>query len=178
MQNPQADMPSRPPQQQTRSNGQDRETFRENVREVLNERVVDNHIEDVAPMDAVVQVALPTVAAVSVTSGIDYEDTQPELPLIREPYERPPVMEAARFVATPEPAAYQPAASSESVPVAERAAVVEQSRDAPQPAFPNVADAPRPQGRLLPWEPQAAPIEKESTEKVAQDASDDRDAQG
>ncbi|MCI0516218.1 MAG: hypothetical protein L0Y45_00130, partial [Woeseiaceae bacterium] len=182
MQNPQADMPSRPPaQQQARSNGQDRETFRE----TLSESAVDDRVEDAAPVSAAVNVVVPTIATVSATSAIDYEDTQPELPLIREPYERPPVVEAARFVATPKPAAYQPAASSESVPVAQRAPDVEKTTDAPQPAFSNVAAEPRPQGRLLPWEPQAAPVEpqaapveKASPEKVTQEASDDRDAPG
>jgi ribonuclease E len=180
LQNPQADAPSRPqPQEQTRSNGQDRETFRENLREPVSESVSDERIDDARPVSDAVKVVVPTIAAVSVTSAIDYEDTQPELPIIREPYERPPVIESARFVATPEPASYQPTPPTEMVPAAERPTVVDRTPDAPLPLpTSSIAAEPRPQGRLLPWEPPAVAVEKTSADPVPQEAPDDRDAPG
>ena len=121
-------------------------------------------------------VAAPAIAAVSVTSAIDYEDTQPELPLIREPYERPPVVEAARFVATPEPVAYEPARPAEVDHAAEQVPVVRVKPESPATGAGVIAEA-RPQGRLLPWEPPAAPVEKATPpDPVVPETPDDRDA--
>ncbi len=181
MQNPPADMPSKPfAQQQTRTNGQDRENLRESSREPARESFSDSipgeRNEDSVPVSVASKVAAPAIAAVTVTSAIDYEDTQPELPLIREPYERPPVDEAVRYVATPEPAPYEPAAPTEVAPAAEQVPAVKAELESPAPSAGVVAE-PRPQGRLLPWEPPVAPVEKASAEDpVAQEAPDDRDA--
>ena len=176
-QNPQADMQPKPfAQQQARTNGQDGESARESAREIINDSNPGERIEDSMPVREALNVAAPAIAAVSVTSAIDYEDTQPELPLIREPYERPPVVEAARFVATPEPVAYEPARPAEVDHAAEQVPVVKVKPESPATGAGVIAEA-RPQGRLLPWEPPAAPVEKATPpDPVAPETPDDRDA--
>ena len=169
MQNPQADMSSKPfAQQQTRANGQDRETFSDSIRDERN--------EDAMRASDAMTVAAPALAAVTATSAIDYEDTQPELPLISEPYVRPPLVEAALFVAAPEPAADEPAPPTKVVPAAEQVPAAKAEPESPAPSA-RVAAEPRPQGRLLPWEPPVAPVEKASPpDPVATETADDRDA--
>jgi ribonuclease E len=176
-QNPQADVqPKSFAQQHTRTNGQDSDFARESSRESFSESVADERIEDARQVSDAITVAAPAIAAVSVASAIDYEDTQPELPLIREPYERPPVVEATRFVPTPEPAAYEPARPTEVEHAAEQVPAVKAKPESPAPTEKVVADA-RPQGRLLPWEPPAAPVEKATPpDPLAPETPDDRDA--
>ena len=181
LQDPQADFQPKPlPQQPTRTNGQSRESSRESLREDMRESFSDSipeeRFEDAKPVSVAANVAVPTIAAVSVTSAIDYEDTQPELPLIREPYEHPPVVESARFVAPPEPAAYRPEPETEAVRAAEPVAAVKVKPESSAPTEGAVAEA-RPQGRLLPWEPPVAPVEKAAPlDQVQQESPDDRDA--
>lgn len=179
-QNPQADLQSKPfAQQQARTNGQDRDSVRnssrESAREIISDNIAGERIEDSMPASEALKVGTPAIAAVSVTSAIDYEDTQPELPLIREPYERPPVVEAARFGATPEPAGYEPARPAEVEHAAEQVPATKAKPESPAPGAGVIAEA-RPQGRLLPWEPPAAQVEKASPpDPVAPETPDDRD---
>jgi ribonuclease E len=171
-QDTQASVPSKPPAAQDwRRNGQDRVA--------IDDITPVERNEDARPAGDGMKISAPaisTIAAAPAISAIDYEDTQPELPTIREPYERPPVIESARFVATPEPAAYQPAPPTETVPAAERPPVVDRTPDVrvPLPSS-TIAAEPRPQGRLLPWEPPAMPVEKASPDPVAPETPDDRD---
>ncbi len=161
---------SRPrPYQEPRSNGEDSDRIGDTATAERNEAY--------KPRSEPVTVATAVLAAAPASAVVDYEDTQPELPLIREPYAQPPVVEAARFVATPPAVAYQPAAPTEVARAPEQVLAVQAK---PEPAVPasstGVVAEPRPQGRLLPWEPPAAAIEKVSPpDQLAQETPDDRD---
>ena len=104
-----------------------------------------------------------------------YEDTQPELPAIRQPAEEPVRVEAAKLEARPtaesektrpKAAAPKPAEKAAEKP-AEKPATTGGNGD--QHAAAGASKAPKseagdkPQGRLLPWEPQA-PSEKPAAE--------------
>ena len=185
----QPDAPARPPApaRESRANGQDRGD--------AGDGPAQKQPDTAKPAGDVVKSAAPQVIASTVDrvpekvagrSDVGYEDTQPELPVIREsspeirrtaesaqPAEKMPV-ESSNAESMPQPAAERKpatAADVETKPAPEKKPIAE----AAQPSSPAGNDA-KPQGRLLPWEPQAAPPEKPAAiEKAGKEPAPDSD---
>jgi ribonuclease E len=118
-----------------------------------------------------VNVAAPM--AITKTLGSD-DDTQPELPVMRELKSEPP-----KTVATPEPDAVTanraPAGLTEKKPES-AAAPVEQSKTTADPAPVTAGETgDRPQGRLLPWEPQPVAAPERAAVNDAEERGSDLD---
>jgi hypothetical protein len=136
--------------------------------------------DDTTPGGNIARPSAPQVLASAVSAGIAYDDTQPELPIIRQPEERPTAREPEQDLPRPEaapqgveskPVESRPAIDSKPMPSSVAAAT---SPAASTPGTPS-----KPQGRLLPWEP-AAPAAGDSpvapaVDKVAEKKSDAND---
>ncbi len=172
----QGDPQSNPrPYQEPRSNGQDGGRISDTVTTESNEasRLVSEPAK----------VTTAVLAAVPASTVVDYEDTQPELPLIREHAARLPEVGIARIVVTPELSPREPAPSIEMKPAATTVfpttpAAPEFEAIAPRPAPPasSMGSESRPQGRLLPWDPPTLPVEKTTpVDKPSAESSGDND---
>jgi hypothetical protein len=143
-----------------RGNGQDRDVA-----------TVENHAGNTpsdksSPVADATRTVAPQVVAAAVKPDVAYEDTQPELPIIREPKtdsvwneteaEKPETKQ--EDTDTPKPSASdtpKPAPVEPPKPLETKA---------PESASSTDAEPEKPQGRLLPWEPQVP----SATEKPAE----------
>ncbi|MEQ9561031.1 MAG: Rne/Rng family ribonuclease, partial [Woeseiaceae bacterium] len=152
-----------------RGNGQDKDTAR------AENQTVNAPSDESSPVADAARTAAPQIVAAAVKPVVSYDDTQPELPVIREPKPDPVRHEAE---------AKKPEARQEQ-PDAPMPSVAETPKPEPAPAEPakpvetkapassSVAEAEpaKPQGRLLPWEPQA-PSAPEKTAAKDQETSE------